>query len=181
MPDGLRSCDLATAHVVIDDVPPRQGRQWNPAFQRAGIVRVPGIARFRVETDTGPIDFALYDTHRRPEVPREVLSDAILAGPDRYGQAGQDTEDAVRKLRQRAVAALKLRGSRGGFAKRLDTAKAEQLLRGFTLGSPNSPPIKDSKNSAAQCAPSSRASRLKAHSAGTCTATHTFSNLKAVP
>ncbi|MEU6749363.1 hypothetical protein ABZ914_24335, partial [Spirillospora sp. NPDC046719] len=27
MGDGLRSCDLATAHVVIDDVPPRRGRQ----------------------------------------------------------------------------------------------------------------------------------------------------------
>jgi hypothetical protein len=113
MRDGLRSCDLATAHVVIDDVPPRRGRQWNPAFQRAEIVTVPGIARFRVRTDTGPIDFALYDTHRRAEVPREVLkalADAILAGPDRYGQAGQDTEDAVRKLHERAVAALKLRG-----------------------------------------------------------------------
>ncbi|MBD2899598.1 hypothetical protein amrb99_85820 [Actinomadura sp. RB99] len=114
MRDGLRSCDLATAHVVIDDVPPRRGRQWNPAFQRAGIVTVPGIARFRVETDTGPIDFALYDTYRRAEVSREVLkalADAILAGPNRYGQAGQDTEDAVRKLRERAVAALKLPGA----------------------------------------------------------------------
>ncbi|MEU9020612.1 hypothetical protein [Actinomadura sp. NPDC048394] len=40
----------------------------------------------------------------------KALADAILAGPDRYGQARQDTEDAVRKLHERAVAALKLRG-----------------------------------------------------------------------
>ncbi|WP_433153412.1 hypothetical protein ACQPZ8_20420 [Actinomadura nitritigenes] len=122
MRDGLRSCDLAAAYVVIDDVSPRRGQQWNPALQRAGIVRVPGIARSRVETDTGPIDFALYDTYRRAEVRREVLADAILAGPDRYGQAGQDTEDAVRKLCERAVAALKLRGQPRCFAKRLETA-----------------------------------------------------------
>ena len=160
--DGLRSCDLATAHVVIDDVPPRRGRQWNPAFQRAGIVTVPGIARFRVETDTGPIDFALYDTHRRAEVPREVLkalADAILAGPDRYGQAGQDTARA------------------GGGGAETPGAAAVASLSGSTrqrLGrccgasptaAPNTPPIKDSKNSAAPCSPSSRATTSRLRSA----------------
>ncbi|GAA0247135.1 hypothetical protein GCM10009527_049670 [Actinomadura nitritigenes] len=112
--DGLRSCDLATARdVSVEDVPPRHVRQWNPAFQRAEIVTVPGIARFRVGTGTGAIDFALYDTQRRAEVPRETLkalADAILAGPDREGRAGEGADDAVRKLREMAVAAVRLRG-----------------------------------------------------------------------
>jgi hypothetical protein len=110
MRDGLRSCDLATAHVAIEDVPPRRVRQWNPAFQRAEVVTVPGIARFRVGTDEGLVDFALYDAQWRAEVSRRVLmalADAIAAGPDRDGQA---REDAVRKLRERAVATTRLQG-----------------------------------------------------------------------
>ncbi|MBO2463390.1 hypothetical protein [Actinomadura violacea] len=111
MRDGLRSCDLATAHVAMDDVPPRWVRE-DPKFHRRVRVMVPGIARFRVRTEAGPIDFALYDTHRRAEVPAEVLKaleDGILAGPDRGGQAGADADDAVRKLREHAVAGRRLR------------------------------------------------------------------------
>ena len=45
-----------------------------------------------------------------PEQSMRRVADAILAGPDREGRAGEGADDAVRKLREMAVAAVRLRG-----------------------------------------------------------------------